>query len=899
MSLATLNFRRCLACLLALCCLVTSIVIASADSAYPYSARVTQETNLRRSPDSTQSNVIARIPQDTIVTVKSATGNFLCVTYTGLTGYIFKQYAEKVDLADSAGGVAYGYPYQTTTKDSVNLRARQSTSSKRLDTIPEGALVTVRSLSGSWAYVTYGEQTGYARKEYLNLLTVVDATQAPVIPTLAPAMSGTTFTLLQTGSTGDQVTALQEALAELGYLKGLPDGVYGTTTAQAVIALQKANDYPMNGIADANLQAFIFHGKPVNVSGAKVSVKTLPMISGVTIRLGDTGLLVRAVQTQLILLGYYQGEISGEYDAATRDAVKAFQKKNSLTVDGLCGEDTQKLLLSGGAADSGNTLPPAATPTPTPTALPPMTTPRTTVRKGSSGQDARLVQERLIELGYLSGKADGIFGAVSETALEEFQSRNGLKRDGVAGASTYEVLFSYLAISADTILTPAPIATPTLAPTATPASITQQNVVKIEQGVTGDAVLRLQKRLTELGYYTSREDGSCRADDVAAIRAFQRKNGLTVDGIAGYQTQVLLYSPTALSLDGSMAGALVDTSTVLRRGSQGQAVRDLQERLIHLGYLTGQADGIFGTDTAEAVYAFQKRNGLPRDGKAGPQTLTALYNASAARPTATPTPAPTTPPATISSSSILRQGDKSNAVKQMQQKLIDLGYLSGKADGNFGPLTYQALRAFQRANALDVDGIAGKDTLNTLNSIQVQVPTGPTATPPSSSGSAANPSGTNPPSNNPSTTVQVSAKDVVYEYWYSTVRNACRKYQYATVYDYSTGISWQVWMFSFGKHAEAEPLTAADTAKMEEAFGGNVWTPKPVWVIFADGTVRMATTHSMPHQVDKISDNNFKGHTCIHFPRTEAQVTAIGPYATRHQRTVEQGWAETQAMAAQ
>ena len=117
------------------------------------------------------------------------------------------------------------------------------------------------------------------------------------------------------------------------------------------------------------------------------------------------------------------------------------------------------------------------------------------------------------------------------------------------------------------------------------------------------------------------------------------------------------------------------------------------------------------------------------------------------------------------------------------------------------------------------------------------------------------------------------------------------------MYDYATGISWQVHMFSYGKHAEAEPLTAADTAKMEQAFGGNTWTPKPVWVIFADGTIRLATTHSMPHEVQHITDNDFPGHTCIHFPRTMAQVTAIGPYATKHQKAVDEAWARVQAMA--
>ena len=67
-------------------------------------------------------------------------------------------------------------------------------------------------------------------------------------------------------------------------------------------------------------------------------------------------------------------------------------------------------------------------------------------------------------------------------------------------------------------------------------------------------------------------------------------------------------------------------------------------------------------------------------------------------------------------------------------------------------------------------------------------------------------------------------------------------------------------------------------------------------MIFADGSVYMASTHSMPHEVQHIRDNNFEGHCCIHFPRTQEQVTNIGPYATSHQEMIDKGWAATQAM---
>ena len=69
-------------------------------------------------------------------------------------------------------------------------------------------------------------------------------------------------------------------------------------------------------------------------------------------------------------------------------------------------------------------------------------------------------------------------------------------------------------------------------------------------------------------------------------------------------------------------------------------------------------------------------------------------------PTEPITPAPTDPPT-------LRQGDKSDAVRQLQQQLIRLGYLSGNADGDFGRKTAQAVKDFQVCNGLKEDGVCG------------------------------------------------------------------------------------------------------------------------------------------------------------------------------------------------
>jgi peptidoglycan LD-endopeptidase CwlK len=63
----------------------------------------------------------------------------------------------------------------------------------------------------------------------------------------------------------------------------------------------------------------------------------------------------------------------------------------------------------------------------------------------------------------------------------------------------------------------------------------------------------------------------------------------------------------------------------------------------------------------------------------------------------------------------MEQGDKGSNVEQVQQKLIQLGYLNGNADGDFGPLTLAAVKQFQTACGLSVDGVVGPATLSKLN----------------------------------------------------------------------------------------------------------------------------------------------------------------------------------------
>ncbi len=104
-----------------------------------------------------------------------------------------------------------------------------------------------------------------------------------------------------------------------------------------------------------------------------------------------------------------------------------------------------------------NLIPDTPTPnplTPMPTAAPtdtpaPTAVPTRTLKKNSTGEDVKKLQQALIDLGYLADVADGTFGANTQEAVTRFQAVNGLSADGLAGTKTQELLYSGNALSAD------------------------------------------------------------------------------------------------------------------------------------------------------------------------------------------------------------------------------------------------------------------------------------------------------------------------------------------------------------------------------------------------------------------------------------------------------------------
>ena len=191
----------------------------------------------------------------------------------------------------------------------------------------------------------------------------------------------------------------------------------------------------------------------------------------------------------------------------------------------------------------------------------------------------------------------------------------------------------------------------------------------MKQGSRGSNVKQLQQNLIGLGYLEGSADGSYGSKTKAAVKEFQRDFGLSADGNAGEATQSALRS----------------------------AVVRLQVELKLAGYAPGSADGSFGSKTRKALQTYQANNNLAQTGAADSATWAVINRFTDGMKV-----------------SALRKGSSGTQVKYLQRALIGLGYLNGTADGQYGSKTAEAVRDYQRAYGLGVDGSAGKNTMTSI-----------------------------------------------------------------------------------------------------------------------------------------------------------------------------------------
>lgn len=454
---------------------------------------------------------------------------------------------------------------------------------------------------------------------------------------------GAIYSQLKRGDTSTAVSDMQTRLAELGYYKGGISGIFDEETEDAVKLFESGYSIMQTGIATAALQAKMFSDDAM-LYGSDEYRKTVESYY-VKLEMDDTGSNVIALQRRLQELGYPIEEITGVYDEATRKAVRKFYKAYGYKPRDYAIVDLQKELFSESARvyDPNNIdTEPDSTPDPNDYSL----------RPGDNGTRVTQLQLRLKELGYLD-QANGEYDQVTSDAVAAFQIACREDGDGIASEDVQRMLFASDAPAFGEI---------------------KQIYALLQWGDSGEAVTNLQKRLSELGYYSGVADGVFSDDMVAVVRRFQASAGLEETGVASIELQELAFSdaaplsPSRIAADQEDAAAAQTVIESLKNGDEGANVITLQSRLIELGFLAGSTDGKFGGGTENSVKRFQKSLGVAETGAASADLINILMS-SAAPESGEKYWDETT------SYIALDVGDNGDSVVQLQRRLWELGYL--------------------------------------------------------------------------------------------------------------------------------------------------------------------------------------------------------------------------------
>ena len=534
-----------------------ALMLLGCSSALADTATVTARKLILREKASSTSDALQTLPKGTKLEVLGKSGSWYKVTYGKYTGYVYKTYVSVTKTASSSSSSSsttrlekgstgsdvkelqtklkkLGYydayvdgDYGDTTVAAVkafqkkyNLTAdgiagketlkkldsayKNADSAKDVDSLrmgDSGSAVkdlqtklkklgyydgTVDSTFGSG---TYAAVRAFQKKYNLTADGVAGSeTLKKLDSAYKNANSDKDDDSLRMGDSGSAVKDLQTKLKKLGYYDGTVDSTFGSGTYAAVKAFQKKYNLTADGVAGSETLKKLDSAYK-NADSDK---------DDDSLRKGATGSAVKDLQTKLKKLGFYNAYVDGSYGDTTVAAVKAFQKKYNLTADGVAGSETLKKLDSAyknadSDKDDGS------------------------LRKGATGSAVKDLQTKLKKLGFYNASIDGDYGDTTVAAVKAFQKKYNLTADGVAGSETLKKLDSAYK-NAD--------------------SNTSTDDDSLRKGATGTAVKTLQTNLKKLGFYTAYVDGSFGSTTESAVKAFQRKYGLTADGVADRKSVV-------------------------------------------------------------------------------------------------------------------------------------------------------------------------------------------------------------------------------------------------------------------------------------------------------------------------------------------------------------------------
>ena len=171
----------------------------------------------------------------------------------------------------------------------------------------------------------------------------------------------------------------------------------------------------------------------------------------------------------------------------------------------------------------------------------------------------------------------------------------------------------------------APKPKPTVKPAPTKTAPAKPAVpAMLEKGDQGIKVRELQHRLRQLGWFSGNITGNYGTATVKGVKGFQEKRKLDDTGAVDKKTWNKLVSMTRKPSDAEMHNRLVPGPAIMKQGSSGDRVRDLQARLKQIGWFSGNVTGSYGSVTVSSVKGFQAKREIPVTGEVDQRTLDRL-----------------------------------------------------------------------------------------------------------------------------------------------------------------------------------------------------------------------------------------------------------------------------------
>ncbi len=443
-----------------------------------------------------------------------------------------------------------------------------------------------------------------------------------------------------------------------------------------------------------------------------------------SLSLGNTGIAVQALQLRLKDLGYFTGDVSGLYDAETEAAVKRFEQTYGTMQTGVATAKLQLKLFASTAPIYGTEEYNSA-----------VISQYAVLRPGAVGSSVYALQQRLKNLGYPLTELTGVFDEQTSECVRLFYAAYGLASSDVANVAMQRELYADTAKAYDPTVqvfaTLSPDEEAQQAAIVMPDGSEGDDTAAVALGSSGTRISQIQQRLIALGYMDGGGDtGVFDQATQEGVNRFLSAIGRQPNGMLTTDMQEFLLSQNAPAFGGEAA---ISAYQNLNVGDSGEAVMNLQRRLVELGYANGTPNGEYGQATIAAVAFYQQCNGMEPDGLASVWLQTVLFSDDALTYEQTQQSAGTfdetaedaeddtiqqsedaqdAVQAAVESPSDadtlyfnLVMGSTGTAVTALQNRLMDLGYLDS-ASGVFDEATRDAIIAFQGSIGVQPTGEA-------------------------------------------------------------------------------------------------------------------------------------------------------------------------------------------------